>query len=302
MFNSERVAVPCRARERIALVNFWNFIEPYASCSTFELKIDSARCCSKGLETWRRWQRDCQSRWLHGTYQKCKEIGIASEANKCQSNSSFRKTPEDSKSLSSQLQINWRLYNFNREFVNKVKFKEHIESQPFELMAGKIKTKWLISFYPSGASVENCFAIFVNKKEESSQNYEFGARFSLVNGEKKTHTMDFKKQNASSLELDYGRGFYEFITHEEFFKRFDEFVTGNQLLIRVELSMTAPKTEAEAYFSTKLWLLLLLWLVIKFYRIDCVVQCFRITTAKVTRHAMTLIEDKFERQSELVID
>lgn len=170
-------------------------------------------------------------------------------------------------------------------------------------MAGKIKTKWLISFYPSGASVENCFAIFINKKEESSQNYEFGARFSLVNGEKKTHAMDFKKQNASSLELDYGRGFYEFITHEEFFKRFDEFVTGNQLLIRVELSMTAPKTESEIYFSTKLWLLLLLlWLVIKVYRIACVVPSIRKTTAKVSRHVTKIFGAEFYRQSELIID
>lgn len=159
-----------------------------------------------------------------------------------------RQFPEDPKIIS-RFRVNWSLMKFTPEFLEQAKFKESIKSESFEIVAGRIKTKWWIRFCPNGDYKEKMFAIYLMKQEESSQNYDINCRFSFMNGDQELHFFEMRTLRAAEIEVNSGRGVGEFLTHEEFVSRWEEFVKGSELRIRTEVKLTAPISEGELYLN-----------------------------------------------------
>jgi hypothetical protein len=158
----------------------------------------------------------------------------------------------DASWIYSTLQINWKLSDFNVKFVSSSEHGTEIESKDFEMMVGRIKTKWRIRLCPYVLAVEddhNYIGIYIIKREESSTNFEFCTRFSIMNGTEEAHQMQFPKfEKSEEVKLTSGLGFRPFLSHSDFFKRHDEFVKNSSLNIRVQVILRAPRSQGEIFF------------------------------------------------------
>lgn len=150
----------------------------------------------------------------------------------------------------STLQINWKLSDFNIKFVSSSKHGTKIESKDFEIMVGRIKTKWRIQLCPAGdGDHHKCIGIYIMKREESSTNFEFCTRFSIMKGTEEAHHEQFKDfKKSEEVKLTSGFGFRPFLSHSDFFKRHDEFVKNSSLNIRVQVILRAPRSQGEIFF------------------------------------------------------
>lgn len=142
--------------------------------------------------------------------------------------------------------MTWKIDHFTRDYVKKCGHSTNKDSEPFEMFIGQVSTVWTLRIYPNGDfRKQGVVGLFLVKKDESSQNYEYSCRFSIVNHNKEVVTSEFKSQPGSSDELNSGFGFLEFLSHEELFKRFHELVYNSQLIIRADIVLTPPRRETE---------------------------------------------------------
>lgn len=126
-----------------------------------------------------------------------------------------------------------------------------IESDAFEIVIGKIKTKWVLLLRPNGDERRNaCLSIFLQKKQETSQNYDYSCRFSIVKYEKEIISWKFNARPAVNDSIGCGYGSLEFLTHDELFQRFNEFVEYSNLKIRADVELSAPKFEGEIFLHS----------------------------------------------------
>lgn len=127
--------------------------------------------------------------------------------------------------------------NFTRDRIYKTAVNsDRLESDPFEMIVGSIKTKWTIGL-DLGHSNNYALAIYLVKKEESSQNYKFKVRFSIMNSKREVWFSEFSDKS-DVLPIGCGRGYDNFLTHDKLFTRFKTFVSDSQLMIEVNVSLS----------------------------------------------------------------
>lgn len=162
----------------------------------------------------------------------------------------FRWNDNNSK-VYSRLRITWRIDNFTRDYLKKCSECTEIESNPFEIVIGKIKTKWVLLLRPNGDNRRKaCLSIFLQKKQESSQNYDYSGRFSIVKYEKEVISWKFNARPAVNDSIGSGYGSLDFLTHNELFQRFNEFVEYSHLKVRADVELSAPKFEGEIFIQS----------------------------------------------------
>lgn len=113
-------------------------------------------------------------------------------------------------------------------------------------MVGQNKTKWKIIFHPNDGG-KNSFGLHVHKAEESSQNFEYKARFAIMVNSKEDLYQEFSYRPSASLKLGYGYGYSNFLSHDAFFKRFEDFVRNSFMTFRVDITLRAFNTEGHRY-------------------------------------------------------
>jgi hypothetical protein len=151
----------------------------------------------------------------------------------------------------SKLQVNWELRGFNAKFVRNAHHGKLIRSHDFEMTVGEIKTKWRLQLYPAGVGdYRDCIGIFIQNLDESSSDFELFASFSIMNGAEEVHHQqlpDFRK--AIKIDVGEGRGFRNFISHEDFFKREEMFIVNSEMMVRVQVILRTPRLR-ELYLFT----------------------------------------------------
>lgn len=128
--------------------------------------------------------------------------------------------------------------NFNRDFIDKSRPGVHINSPPFELTIGSIKTKWSLQLYPNGDWEKGFLSIYLVKVEESAQSFKYSARFSIMCGSREAYFKSTERMKSQASDVDFGWGFPNYISHEALLSSFNEYVDRSQLTFRVSVMLT----------------------------------------------------------------
>lgn len=141
-----------------------------------------------------------------------------------------------------RFKVNWLLTNFTREFVKNSKNRSYLASELFEVVVGTIKTTWWIQLYPNGDYSQEYFAIYLRKKHESSMNYDMRVTFEIMKGHKGVHSAQTQSYKAELVQVNAGRGFSEFLSHQDLFRHFSNYIEASSLHIQVNVELSIAKT------------------------------------------------------------
>lgn len=146
--------------------------------------------------------------------------------------------------IRSSIRINWMLADFTRNFISSSTDKTVLESKPFEISVGRIKTKWILKLNPNR---NGYISLYFSKKEESSQNYELSAKLSLNYLEHEFHALRISQMKAAVLPVGSSWGYVQFISHKAFLSRFSESERGSTLNVRIDFEISACGSEGEVF-------------------------------------------------------
>ncbi len=163
----------------------------------------------------------------------------------------YRARTIENANVHSQFRVTWKIKNFTRDYLKQCSKCTEIESDTFEIVVGKIRTKWALLLRPNGDNrKDKCLSVFLQKKQESSQDYHYSGQFSIVKNEKDIISWKFYARSAVNDAIGCGYGSLEFLSHDDMIQRFNDFVKDSQLIIRADIQLTAPKFLAEIFLNS----------------------------------------------------
>lgn len=131
--------------------------------------------------------------------------------------------------------LTWAIEGFTRDFVNKFKKGERIQSSDFSLLLGKNKTNWNLWFFPNGYSTQGVASIYLAFRSSTSKNFNCFFNSALKTNDNSKQYSGFSR-NIDEYKSAVGRT--EFFKLKEMFLLNHLFLTNDVLTLALEIELS----------------------------------------------------------------